>query len=374
MTGPVTPNLIGFARYLRDRGLPVVPETSALMLRATVAVGLADRGDAYRAMRAVTVTRPEHLPIFDDAFSHYFGRMGDAEEEQPGVDFERGEAQASTPLFLAAESDEPGAIELAEQVGASAIERLAHRDFGELTDEELEDVRDLIARMAWAPADARSRRWMSARSGTKPDLRRSLRGLVGAQGEMVPLEWARRRHRKRPLLVIADVSGSMERYVEMFLYFVHATRARMGRVEAFVFSTRLTRITRELAGRDARLALAQVSHAVDDWSGGTKIGEALETFNRDWSRRVTSRGPIALIISDGWDCGDPDVLAREMTRFRRTVHRVLWLNPLAGRSGYEPATRGMKAVLPSVDDLLPAASVAQLRDVVALIEAVPARP
>ena len=182
-----------------------------------------------------------------------------------------------------------------------------------------------------------------------------------------------RRLRRRPLIFIADVSGSMERYSEMLLYFAHAARGRMGRMEAFVFSTRLTRITRELHRREPSAAIAQVADAVHDWSGGTKIGESLRTFNVEWSRRVTRGGPIALIISDGWDRGEPELLAREMARLARSVHRVVWLNPLAGHTGYSPETRGMQAALPYVDDFLPAARFSDLQTLVELLESVPAR-
>ncbi len=172
-------------------------------------------------------------------------------------------------------------------------------------------------------------------------------------------------------MVLADVSGSMERYTEMFLHFVHAAQGRLGRVEAFVFATRLTRISRELRQRDASAALRRVGAAVEDWSGGTRIGESIRDFNREWSRRVTRGGAIGLIISDGWDTGDPALLDAEMARFARSVHRVVWLNPLAGRTGYAPETRGMRTVLPYVDDFLPAASLVDLKSVVRLLESVP---
>lgn len=179
--------------------------------------------------------------------------------------------------------------------------------------------------------------------------------------------------RRRPLVVIADISGSMERYTELFLYFIHAAQGRLGRVESFVFATHLSRITRQMRLRQPQQALARVSHAVTDWSGGTRIGEALATFNRLWSRRVTRGGAIGLIISDGWDTGDPDLLDAEMARFARSFHRVVWLNPLAGRQGYAPETRGMRTVLPYVDDFLPVANLSDLRAVVRLLESVPTR-
>jgi len=163
----------------------------------------------------------------------------------------------------------------------------------------------------------------------------------------------------------------MERYTEMFLTFIHAAQGRLGKVEAFVFATELTRITRQLRRRQPAAALRSVGASVTDWSGGTRIGESLATFNRDWSRRVTRGGAVALIISDGWDTGDPELLAAEMARFARSVHRVVWLNPLAGRPGFAPETVGMKAVLPYVDDFLAAGNLTDLRSVVDLLETVP---
>lgn len=163
----------------------------------------------------------------------------------------------------------------------------------------------------------------------------------------------------------------MERYSEMLLYFAHAARGRLGRLEAFVFATRLTRITRELQRRSPAEAIHRVADAVHDWSGGTRIGETLATFNREWARRVTSGGPIAVIVSDGWDRGDPELLATEMARLSRSVHRVVWLNPLASRPGFAPETRGMRAALPYVDDFLAAGRLIDLASVVRLLESVP---
>ncbi len=374
MADALASNLIHFARYLRAQGLAVVPETSALLLQATREVGLSRREDAYHAMRSVTVTRPDEIPAFDQAFELFFGAGGRVSVPAPPnsrLEVDRGGAH---PLALPQARASSDQLEVVEQLGASAVERLGHRDFADLDAEEAEAVRKLIARMVWQPALARSRRWVPAPGrGPKPDRRRSLRKLVGPTGDLLPLVWSERRRRRRPLVVLADVSGSMERYVEMFLYFVHAARDRLGKLEAFVFSTRLTRITRQLAARDVSEALMQVGMGVDDWSGGTKIGEALEEFNVRWGRRMSRGGPIALIISDGWDCGDPALLADEMAHFARTMHRVVWLNPLASREGYQPTVRGMQMVLPHVDDFLPAASVADLAGVVDLLESIPAR-
>ena len=203
-----------------------------------------------------------------------------------------------------------------------------------------------------------------------PDLRATMRMLTGPKGDLMPLAFTERRLKQRPLVVLADISGSMERYSEMLLHFIHGAQQRFSAVESFVFATRLTRITRQLRRRNPTDALASAAQAVPDWSGGTRIGDAFGTYNRDWSRRVGGGGPIALIISDGWDTGDPGYLALEMRRLARSVHRVIWLNPLAGRAGFTPEARGMAAALPHVDDLLAGGTARNLFDLIELLESV----
>lgn len=370
MTESLTQNFVHFARYLRARGLDVVPQTGTDLVEAAHLVGLESPDDVRAAFRAVTVTRPEHLPIFDEAFELFFGHGIGAPRNVPRV--EEIPSAVQTPVLSDDEdAEDPDVLESTDQLGASQAERLATRDFSELTPDEIAEVRRMIARMVWQPAEAFSRRWSPDRSGPRPDMRRTLRNSIGPRSALMELEFRARKQRRRPLVILADVSGSMEKYVEMLLYFAHAAPARVGRVETFVFSTRLTRITHELRRKDPASALRLVSSAVHDWSGGTRIGAALETFNRDWSRRVARGGPIGMIVSDGWDRGDPALLRREMARFSRSVHRTIWLNPLAGREGYTPETRGLKAALPFVDDFLPAARLADLNDVVRLLESVP---
>lgn len=375
MTETFTHNLVHFSRYLRARGVKVVPQTSHDLSAAAEAVGLADRGDVYHAFKSVVVVRPAEIPIFDEAFELFFGtghavltRVEGAQEANP----KEGSA-VTLPVLrdaMLGELEDPD-DELSDTVGGSYAERLATRDFAGLSAAEQEEVRRIISSMIWRAADASSRRWGPSSRGARPHLRRTFRGLIGPEGDLMPLAFADRRPRKRPLVVLADVSGSMERYTEMFLHFIHGAQGRLGRVEAFVFATRLTRISRELRQRDARLALRRVGSSVQDWSGGTRIGEALRVFNREWSRRVTRGGAIGLIISDGWDTGDVELLDAEMGRFARSMHRVIWLNPLAGREGYAPETRGMRTVLPYVDDFLAAASLVDLEGVVRLLESVP---
>lgn len=192
--------------------------------------------------------------------------------------------------------------------------------------------------------------------------------MTGPHGDLIPLAFSKRRPRQRPLIVLADISGSMERYSEMLLHFIHGAQSRFQRVEAFVFATRLTRVTRQLKRRDAGQALREVAVAVPDWSSGTRIGESLRTFNQLWSRRVVSGGPVVLIVSDGWDTGDPSLLAAEMRRLRRSVHRVIWLNPLAGHEGFTPEARGMAAALPFLDELVAGGTARNLEELIDLLQ------
>jgi uncharacterized protein with von Willebrand factor type A (vWA) domain len=374
-TDPFTHNLVRFVRYLRHHGLSVVPETTVALLHAASAVGLERREDVYAAFRAVAVVRPSEIPVFDDAFELFFGgHTGRLRLEPIGIEYRPqrgGGASVVSQSVRADPAEEPPAA--TEHTGASAVRRLAARDFAELDADDRAAVRRLIARMVWQPAEAFSRRYGPSPSGTRPHLRRNLRRMVGPSNDLMPLAMAAPRRRRRPLVVLADVSGSMERYTEMLLYFVHAARGSLGRVEAFVFSTELYRITRELRHRDAGVALRQVGTTVPEWSGGTLIGASLADFNERWSRRVTRGGPIVIIISDGWDRGEPDLLRREMAALARAVHRVVWLNPLAGRADYAPEVQGMRTVLPFVDDFLPAANLSDLTAVVRLLESLPKR-
>ena len=373
MAGVFAQNVIHFGRYLRAKGLEVTPPIGMDLLTAARLLGLDDVRDVRAGFRCLVVTRPDQLPVFEEAFDLFFGRGA---RRPPTADAESDQMVQSYLPVLAPEggSDEEEVRESSEQLGASYSERLGTRDFGDLTPDEISEVRRMIAAMVWRPAEALSRRWLADSRGRRPDMRRTLRNAVGPRSELIELEFRSRKPRRRPMVIVADVSGSMEKYVEMLLYFAHSAPARMGRVETFVFSTRLTRITHELRRRDPAMALRLVAGSVHDWSGGTRIGEALETYNRHWSRRVARGGPIGMIISDGWDRGDPGLLSREMARFSRSVHRTIWLNPLAGREGYSPETRGLKAALPHVDDFLPAARLTDLAGVVRLLESIPATP
>jgi uncharacterized protein with von Willebrand factor type A (vWA) domain len=360
--------LVSFTHRLRDEGIPVPAGMAGQMVEALSCVGMGAGEDAYHAMRSLACCSVDHLAIFDRVFADFFG-----EEVSQAIVMLGPKSRTWTIRSTRSGEAEGDREELVSAItGASSRERLARRDFATLTTAEANEIKALIAQMIWTPALVHSRRRRSATNGDRPDLRRTLRGTVGPESDLLRLEYTARRIRRRPLIIIADVSGSMEHYSEMLLYFAHAARGRLGRLEAFVFATHLTRITRELTRRDPSAAIAEVSEAVTDWSSGTRIGESIGTFNREWSRRVGRGGPIVLIISDGWERGDPDLLKAEMARLKRSVHRVVWLNPIAGRPNYVPATRGMQAALPYVDDFLAAANLSDLATVVDLLESVPA--
>ena len=364
MIAPPATVFVEFTRRLREVGLPAVPGLSADLLTAVQTDGLAGGPDNYYAMRALAVRRPEHIPLFDEVFLDFFGsgKVPEIMTEEETVEIE-----AVRPTGEGEETTDDAEA----QAGASCAERLSRRDFFDMDEEEWAAAQRLISEMRFRSAETRSHRWTPDPRGSRPDLRRVFRRMTRPDGEMLHLQFQSRRPRRRPLLILADVSGSMERYTEAFLYFTHALRGRLGRVEAFVFSTRLTRITREMTRRDPTDALAMVSESVRDWSGGTRIGEAFDQFNRRWSRRVARGGPICLVLSDGWDCGEPELLAQAAAKLARSVHSVVWLNPLAAHEDYSPATRGMQAVLPHLDHLVPAASVSDLSSIIELIESIP---
>ncbi|MGD2101535.1 MAG: VWA domain-containing protein [Acidimicrobiia bacterium] len=364
--GPVA-DLAVFADALRTRGMTVTPDQVGAMARSLSLVDAASRDQVYAALRSLSVSEPDQRKPFDEEFTRFFDRL----IEPPGRadQYEKTSATPSVKPIVQGLSDR-SVEDTQTQEGASATATLRTRDFAELDETELAEARRLVMAMMWQPSDVKTRRWSPSRRGSAPDLRRTLRRSTRPEGDLMPIVRRQRRRRQRPLIVIADISGSMEQYADLFLVFAHAAQRRIDDVEVFTFSTELTRITEDLRRRDTQTALARVAKTVHDWSGGTKIGEAIGTWNRLWSRRLSRGGPVALILSDGWDCGDPELLSEEMGRLSRTVHKVLWLNPLAARADYEPATRGMRAVLPHLDHLLPAASVNDLRDVVRLLDSI----
>ncbi len=328
--------------------------------RALGHVELNRAADFRAALRAVFVGRKEDLPIFEAAFDIFWAppdpriTAGMVPGRSRTLPLAPERARAWMNLLGLNQSrvqrEEDGEAPPPSSSGYSADELLRKKDFQDLTWEETEQVRRLLQQAPWRIAEKRTRRLRPARSG-HVDLARSARRSIRTSGEMVELLRRQSRLRRRPIVLLCDVSGSMEKYSRLLLIFAHAI-ARREDVETFVFSTRLTRITRLLRQRDIDRSLDEVSKQVHDFSGGTRIGEALAEFNRKWARRVLGHGAVVVIVSDGWDRGDPALLEHELARLHRMSHRLIWLNPLLGSEGYEPLTRGIVAALPHTDDFL----------------------
>jgi uncharacterized protein with von Willebrand factor type A (vWA) domain len=355
-----------FARLLRDAGLTTGPERVQDACQALLVIDLTRPDEVRFALRAVFVTRREEGPVFDAAFDLFFSRPGG--EGTPGAIPGRSRPLALDPkqakawmsvLDLAA-PDVAREVEgaPASSAGYSAQELLRQRDFRDMTWDELASVRRLLRQAPWRVAERRTRRLRADRRGTV-ELRRTMRSAARQGGDAPQLARASSRTKRRPIVILCDVSGSMDRYSRHLLVFAHAI-SRRERVETFAFSTHLTRITHLLRHGDIDAALEHVASQVHDIGGGTRIADALHTFSRVHARRVLGHGAIVLIISDGWDRGDPDQLGREMARLRRSCHRLIWLNPLLGSLTYQPETRGMAAALPHCDDFLSAHSVEAL--------------
>jgi uncharacterized protein with von Willebrand factor type A (vWA) domain len=363
-------NLLHFARALRRAGLPVSTAQAADLVTAVSLVDLGRRADVYCAASGVLVRSPEEQAVFDVAFNLFWSGgktwlvagATAPRDARPKEEREDRQLDGQVTEDPRAESDEPlPPRETLVEATYSPVELLRRRDFSAYTEEEWAAARRFIDSLVWQLSDHTTRRRARApKRATYLDLSRTMRGSLPYGGEIVDLAWQRRRHKSRPLTVLCDISGSMDRYSRIFLHFIHALSRSHQRVEAFVFGTRLTRVTRALRHRDVDRALDDVSAAARDWSGGTRIGESLREHNFRWARRTLGCGAVAIIISDGWDRGDIDQLAQEMARLRRSVHRLIWLNPLLGAPDYQPLALGIQAALPYVDDFLPLHNLASL--------------
>jgi uncharacterized protein with von Willebrand factor type A (vWA) domain len=370
-----------FARLLHDAGMEAGPRRLTDATRALVHIDIAKQADFRNALRSVFVSRKEDIATFEAAFDIFWapadprasaGVMPGRSRALP-MSPERARTWANALGLNSSQMnrEQDPTVVPASSSGYSAEELLRHKDFDQMTWQETEQVRRLLEESPWRVAERKTRRLRAARGG-RIDLRRSARHAIRSSGELMRLFHRKPRVRRRPLVLICDVSGSMERYSRLLMIFAHAI-ARREDLEAFVFSTRLTRITRLLRYRDMDRALESVSKGVHDFSGGTRIGDALADFNRHWARRVLGHGAVVIIISDGWDRGDPAQLTAELIHLRRSAHRLIWLNPLLGSEGYQPLTRGMAAALPLCDDFLAAHNVAALEDLGRLLAGLDSR-
>jgi uncharacterized protein with von Willebrand factor type A (vWA) domain len=357
-----------FCRALRERELLVTPAETVDALSALEQVDIGDREDVYLALRSVLVSRIEDQAMFDELFRMLADEAGDrAPTEHNRVP----NAPVPLPTITAQRRSSPPTLERWLQQGAtpnetvsvpceSDREALDKRDLTGLESEELKEIERIAEQIARRLAARPSRRWRPARRGPRIHLRATMRQSLKTGGDTPDPPRRERKHRKTSVVALCDVSGSMDIYSRVLLQFLYALQNAFARVETFVFSTNLTRVTRDLTGDSYRAALRQLSGAVLGWSGGTRIGASLAALNASWSRLVDHR-TVVVILSDGWDTGDPEQLADELQILARRAGRVVWLNPLLGSPSYEPLTRGMQAALRHVDVFAPAHNLASLR-------------
>jgi uncharacterized protein with von Willebrand factor type A (vWA) domain len=369
-------NLLIFGRLLRRVGIDVHPGRMLDLVGALSHVDLGERDDVYHTCRALLVHRQEQIALFDRAFTAFWrdrheGPAGGARAEGASASIVEIEQVLAPGELSDADSSDAADSEPAPDIGIktwSDLGGLRDKDFAAFSADEIARARLALSRLVWDPGVRRTRRWVAG-SGPRLDLRRAIADSVRTGGDIMTLRRRMRLVRPRPLVLLCDVSGSMDRYCRMLLHFAHTLASRRRRVEAFLFSTELTRITRLLRMPRPDDALAAVSRSVPDWSGGTRIGAAVKDFHQRWSRRVLTGGPVVLLISDGWDRGDPGELRDQIARLQRSCRRLVWLNPLIGTDGYAPLTRGLQAALPFVDDFLPARTLNNLADLAAHLNA-----
>jgi uncharacterized protein len=350
---------VAFARVLRGMGLAVPVDAVIAYGRALAAVGLEQRAWVYWAGRGTLVREPEDVPCYDRAFASFWlqplsplGAVRTPPAPPVAGDDGSGASDTGDP-----EDDQVPTV----VARYSPEEVLRQKDFALCSPAELDDACRMMRALRVEAVRRRSRRWRrSNRRRGRPDARRTLRQAVRKGGEVVRRHHLQPGTRARRVVLLCDVSGSMDAYARALLRFLHVAVAGRGQVEAFALGTRLTRLTRHLSSRDPDAALAAAAAAVPDWSGGTRLGESLRAFNDRFGVRGMARGAVVIVLSDGWDRGSTELLAAEMARLGRVAHRVVWVNPLKGSPGYEPLARGMAAALPFVDRFLEGHSVASL--------------
>jgi uncharacterized protein with von Willebrand factor type A (vWA) domain len=369
--GNLAANVTLFCRRLRRRGLLVGPAEIELALRGLTEIHLADRREVRLAFRTILCCRVEDLPVFDEEFERFWSEPTLA---QPSDQPEAGRGDQTPPADMPG-AEQRGELSVTEWSGEGTPEKdersvpayspaevRSRKDFSAFSAEDLDAISELILLIARRIATRVSRRMRSSRRGSLVDLRGTMRRSLQYGGDPAALVWRRRKIRKARLVLLCDVSGSMDIYSRFLVQFIYALAGTLGRVESFLFSTQLTRVTDALAQRDIRRALVEASRRVPDWSGGTKIGASLRAFNETYGRRLIGPRTIVVICSDGWDTGDLDVLVSAMRTLRARAGRVIWLNPLLGSPGYEPVTQGMSAALPFVDVFASAHNVRSLRE------------
>ena len=357
---------VAFARVLRSLDIPTPLDSVLTFMNALSLVGIDDRKSVYWAGRTTLVRRPEDIPAFNNAFRVFWDHRESPEalpEELSHITVALDTEDEGSADGDAQASDEPTIT-----VRFSGVETLSEKDFAEYSDDEMRLAQRFMETLRMAGPPRPSLRTVSTRRrGTRPDMRRTVRASLAAAGEPMRRRWTKKGTKPRRIVFLLDVSGSMEPYARALVRFVHAGVAGRQRVEAFTLGTRLTRVTRELSSKDPDRALRSTGESVRDWSGGTRLGETLRLFNDEWGVRGMARGAIVVILSDGWDRGEPDVLAEQMSRLKRVAFRLVWVNPLKVTPGYAPLARGMAAALPYVDDFVEGHSLDALEQLTKVI-------
>ena len=376
--GKIADNIMHFARVLRVAGVPTGPGAVLDSLEAVQLGAIQSRNDFYWTLHCIFVKQRAHKVLFDQAF-HVFWRKPKMLEQMMQMLFQQirvegapEKKQAGMRRLAEAMFQEQDAqskrerpqddIELDSEFTFSTEEILRSRDFEQMTSDEQRRAKAAISKMRMHRLEVKTRRFSPARAGAVIDMRKTLKSSLRNQGQLVELAKRKRQTREPPLVVLLDISGSMSNYSRMLLYFLHALINDRSRVSVFVFGTRLTNITREIARRDIDEAMEKVAAAVADWSGGTRIGVCLREFNFDWSRRVLSQGAHVLLMSDGLDRDDAGELAREMGRLRLGAKHIVWLNPLLRYDEFEPRAEGIRAILPFVDEFRPVHNLNSLEE------------
>jgi uncharacterized protein with von Willebrand factor type A (vWA) domain len=375
-------NIAYFARALRKAGLPVGPGTVLDALAAIEAAGIGGRDDFYWTLHSVFVTRHEHSPLFEQAFHIFFRRRGLLEKMIAAM------SPIAPSLAADRQKQEPGALrvnealqpkverdqkrkretEISAELLASSTELLQTKDFAQMTAAEVAEAQRRIAKLVMPDDAVATRRFIADPRGPRIDPRASFRRSLRSGGAVIELARRRRRMRHPPIVALCDVSGSMDEYTRIFLHFLHALMEARGRVQVFLFATRLTNVTRQLRARDPDEALARCGAIVKDWAGGTRIADALHDFNRDWSRRALSGGPLVLLFTDGLERRVDHDLAFEMDRLHRSCRRLVWLNPLLRYGGFEARAAGIRTMLPHADEFRPIHNLASIADLCAALQ------
>jgi uncharacterized protein with von Willebrand factor type A (vWA) domain len=375
--GRLPENILYFARALRAAGMPVGPGSALDAVRAVEAAGIGDRGDFRATLRAVFVKKHEQAPVFEQAFDIFWRRRGLIDKliamMSPIAEPEAPEAAKAAPgasrvaeAMFKREADklERPSLELDYRLTMSADEVLQRKDFAQMSADEMARARRLIDRMVLDNDSLRTRRMVADAKGARVDLRRTLRRSLRSGGAGIDLARRSPATRRPPIVAICDISGSMSDYTRVFLHFLHALTEKRGRVHTFLFGTRLTNVTRSLRHKDPDVALAECSAGVEDWSGGTRIGQSIHDFNRAWSRRVLGQGASVLLFTDGLEREGGGELAREMERLRLSCRRLIWLNPLLRYDRFEAKAQGIRAMLPHVDEFRPIHNLSSVEDLV----------